>query len=45
LWNPAKHTRQADFPSLGRIITEQIGEGSVEAAERYTEESYRTRLY
>lgn len=46
LWNPVKHVKQADFPSLGRIITEQIGEGgSVEAAERYTEESYRTRLY
>lgn len=45
LWNPDKHVKQADFPSLGRIITEQIGEGSVEAAERYTEESYRTRLY
>ncbi len=45
LWNPEKQVKQADFPSLGRIITEQIGEGSVEAAERYTEESYRTRLY
>lgn len=45
LWNPAKQVKQAEFPSLGRIITEQIGEGSVEAAERYTEESYRTRLY
>ena len=45
LWNPAKHIAQSDFPSLGRIITEQIGEGSVEAAERYTEDGYRTRLY
>src|SRR6266849_8620881 len=45
LWNPEKHVAQSDFPSLGRIITEQIGEGSVEAAERYTAESYRTRLY
>ena len=45
LWNPAKQIKPSDFPSLGRIITEQIGEGSVEAAERYTEESYRTRLY
>jgi len=45
LWNPEKHVAQSEFPSLGRIITEQIGEGSVEAAERYTEESYRTRLY
>jgi PPOX class probable FMN-dependent enzyme len=45
LWNPDKHVAQADFPSLGRIITEQIGEGSVAEAERYTAESYRTRLY
>ena len=45
LWNPEKHTAQSDFPTLGRIITEQIGEGSVEAAERATAESYRTRLY
>jgi PPOX class probable FMN-dependent enzyme len=46
LWNPAKHIAQSDFPSLGRIITEQINEGgSVEEAERYTTESYRTRLY
>jgi hypothetical protein len=46
LWNPAKQVKQSDFPSLGRIITEQIGEGgSIEAAERATEESYRIRLY
>jgi uncharacterized protein len=45
LWNPEKHVKQSDFPSLGRIITEQIGQGSVAEAERYTEESYRTRLY
>src|SRR5216684_3027071 len=38
LWNPEKHVAQSDFPSLGRIITEQIGEGPVEAAERYTAE-------
>jgi PPOX class probable FMN-dependent enzyme len=45
LWNPDKRIAQSDFPSLGRIITEQIGEGSVAEAERYTAESYRTRLY
>ena len=45
LWNPEKQIAQSDFPSLGRIITEQIGEGSVAEAERYTAESYRTRLY
>ena len=45
LWNPAKMLKHADFPSLGRIITEQIGHGDPVAAERTTEESYRTRLY
>ena len=45
LWNPQKMLKLSDFPSLGRIITEQIGQGSVAEAERYTEESYRTRLY
>jgi uncharacterized protein len=46
LWNPAKMLKHSDFPSLGRIITEQIGTGGdVAAAERATEESYRTRLY
>jgi uncharacterized protein len=46
LWNPDKRIKPSDFPSLGRIITEQLGDGgSVEAAERNTEESYRTRLY
>ena len=45
LWNPDKHTAQSDFPSLGRVITEQIGEGSAEVEERATEERYRTRLY
>ena len=46
LWNPDKHVAQSDFPSLGRIIAEQIGDGrSIEESERYTAESYRTRLY
>jgi len=46
LWNPEKHIPRGEWPSLGRIIAEQIGEGgSVEDAERYTAESYRTRLY
>jgi uncharacterized protein len=46
LWNPAKMLKLTDFPSLGRMVTEQIGEGGdIAAAERNTEESYRTRLY
>lgn len=46
LWNPAKQIAPSEFPSLGRIIAEQIGDGrSIEESERYTAESYRTRLY
>ena len=46
LWNAAKMLKQSDFPSIGRIVTEQIGEGGdLDAADRATEESYRTRLY
>ena len=45
LWNPQKHIPRGDFPSLGRIIADQIGGVSVEDSERATAESYRTRLY
>ena len=45
LWNPDKRVRRADFPSLGRILADQIGGISVEESERYTAESYTTRLY
>jgi uncharacterized protein len=46
LWNPEKMLKHADFPSLGRIIAEQIGDGRpVEESVRYTEDGYRTRLY
>ena len=46
LWNPEKHIPRGEWPSLGRIIAEQIGDGrSIEDSERYTAESYRTRLY
>jgi len=45
LWNPAKHLRRSEFPSLGRILADQIGGISVEESERLTAESYKTRLY
>jgi PPOX class probable FMN-dependent enzyme len=45
LWNPAKQIRRTDFPSLGHILADQIGGISVEESERYTAESYKTRLY
>ena len=46
LWNPEKQIARRDFPSLGIIIADQIGQQvKTEEAERLTEESYRTRLY
>jgi uncharacterized protein len=45
LWNPEKQLRKSEFPSLGRILADQIGGISVEDSERVTAESYRTRLY
>jgi hypothetical protein len=45
LWNPDKQVRRSDFPSLGRILADQIGGISVEESERYTAESYKARLY
>ena len=45
LWNPEKQLRRSEFPSLGRILADQIGGISAEESERMTAESYRTRLY
>jgi len=45
LWNPEKQLRRSEFPSLGRILADQIDGISVEESERLTAESYRTRLY
>jgi PPOX class probable FMN-dependent enzyme len=46
LWNPEKHVSRKDFPSLGVVIAEQIGQQvEPKEAERMTEESYVARLY
>jgi uncharacterized protein len=45
LWNPEKQLRRSEFPSLGRILADQIGGISVAESERLTAESYKTRLY
>lgn len=46
IWNPAKHQDRKAFPSLARIIADQVGGvEDVAAAEAATEEAYRTRLY
>jgi PPOX class probable FMN-dependent enzyme len=45
LWDPATQIERGRFPSLGKILADQIGLPDVAAAERITEEGYRTRLY
>jgi hypothetical protein len=45
LWNPDKQIRRSEFPSLGRILADQIGGISAEESERYTADSYQNRLY
>jgi len=45
LWNPQKQLQRSEFPSLGRILADQIGGITVEESERLTAESYKTRLY
>ena len=45
LWNPEKRLRPGEFPSLGRILADQIGGTTVEESERQIAEGYRTRLY
>lgn len=45
LWDPESRIDRRAFPSLGRMIAEQVGGVEVEQAEARVEESYRTRLY
>jgi uncharacterized protein len=45
LWNPEKHLGADAFPTLGRVLADQIAGLDPETSERMTAESYRTRLY
>ena len=45
LWNPDRRVPRASFPSLGKILADQIAGGKAEEYERGVEEQYRTRLY
>ena len=36
---------RSEFPSLGRILADQIGGIGVEESERYTADGYQNRLY
>lgn len=45
LWQVESQVDRKSFPSLGRILADQIGGMDPAAAEAGIEESYRTRLY
>ena len=45
LWNHERHVQRSSFPSLGKILADQIADGKTEDYERGIEEAYRTRLY
>jgi hypothetical protein len=45
LWNPDRRVERSSFPSLGKILADQIAGGDAEKNDRYIEEQYRTGLY
>ncbi len=45
LWDPETRVDRRDFPSLGRMIADQIEGVDAEAADTRIEESYKERLY
>ncbi len=45
LWDDDHKIERKSFPSLGQIITDQIGSGDAVKADAAIEEAYRTKLY
>lgn len=45
LWDDGARIQRSSFPTLGRIITEQVGGQTVEEAEARIETAYRERMY
>jgi PPOX class probable FMN-dependent enzyme len=45
LWDPAAKIDRKEFPTLGRIIAEQIGGMTPEDADERVEKGYRERMY
>lgn len=45
LWNPDRHVPRGNFPTLGRIIADQIAGIDAEAADANLAEGYKARLY
>jgi uncharacterized protein len=45
LWDPKNHVTRSDWPSLGKILADQISGVDATSAERQIQESLRTKLY
>ena len=45
LWNPERHVPRANFPSLAKVLADQITGANEEEYERRIEEQYRIGLY
>ena len=45
LWNPDKRVPRGTFPSLGRVLADQIKDAEAEKLEQMIEERYRNALY
>lgn len=45
LWDPARRIDRKSFPSLGRMLADQIGGLDGDEAQDWIEEGYRKRLY
>ncbi|MGE0152315.1 MAG: pyridoxamine 5'-phosphate oxidase family protein [Reyranellaceae bacterium] len=45
LWDPDSRVERKSFPTLGRIVADQIAGIDAEAADKNLEEGYRSRLY
>ena len=45
LWDPENRIDRKSFPTLGRMVADQIGGLDAEETEDYVQESYRERLY
>ena len=45
LWDPAAQIERSEFPSLGRIIADQIAGFTADVADARIEKAYRERMY
>ena len=45
LWNAEKKVQRSAFPTLGKIIADQVSGVDAAGADRVIEDAYRTRLY